>query len=302
WPAVDDRSIRRPLPRCAGRHHRIPRPLPPRRARLLDAAGRARARADPGARGRAPDRGGPLERRARRPHPAAAASWSSRVCDPRSDGGAARRLHRRGDPRLCRLRRDGDELERALVRRRGRARRARSKRRGDRVPANDPDDDGHRGAAGLRSGRGRGLVAGRLCTRRAGAVAWIGDALGRKRRSGGAEQMTSAERIEKRLSELYAIGAGTRRGYSPEEDAAHELAAGWVREAGLQTEPDKGGNLIGRRGSPRVWSGSHLDTVPDGGKFDGALGMVAAIEAADRLPEAKLAVVAFRAEETGPMG
>jgi acetylornithine deacetylase/succinyl-diaminopimelate desuccinylase-like protein len=114
--------------------------------------------------------------------------------------------------------------------------------------------------------------------------------------------MTSAEQIEKRLSELYAIGAGTRRGYSPEEDAAHELAAGWMREAGLETETDKAGNLIGRRGSPRVWSGSHLDTVPDGGKFDGALGVVAAIEAAERLPEAKLAVVAFRAEETGPMG
>jgi len=114
--------------------------------------------------------------------------------------------------------------------------------------------------------------------------------------------MTNAKRIEKRLSELYAIGAGTRRGYSPEEDAAHELAAGWMREAGLETENDKAGNLIGRRGSPRVWSGSHLDTVPDGGKFDGALGVVAAIEAAERLPEAELAVVAFRAEETGPMG
>jgi acetylornithine deacetylase/succinyl-diaminopimelate desuccinylase-like protein len=114
--------------------------------------------------------------------------------------------------------------------------------------------------------------------------------------------MTSAERIEKRLSELYAIGAGTRRGYSPEEDAAHAVVAGWMREAGLEPQPDKAGNLIGRRGSPRVWSGSHLDTVPNGGKFDGALGVVAAIEAAERLPEAELAVVAFRAEETGPMG
>jgi hydantoinase/carbamoylase family amidase len=50
-----------------------------------------------------------------------------------------------------------------------------------------------------------------------------------------------------------------------------------------------------------VWSGSHLDSVPTGGRFDGALGVVAAIEAAARLPAAPLAVVAFRAEETGPM-
>jgi acetylornithine deacetylase/succinyl-diaminopimelate desuccinylase-like protein len=114
--------------------------------------------------------------------------------------------------------------------------------------------------------------------------------------------MTNASRIEERLDELYAIGAGTRRGYSEEEDAAHGLAAGWMREAGLETEVDEAGNLIGRRGSPRVWSGSHLDTVPDGGKFDGALGVVGAIEAAARLPDAELAAVAFRAEETGPMG
>jgi acetylornithine deacetylase/succinyl-diaminopimelate desuccinylase-like protein len=114
--------------------------------------------------------------------------------------------------------------------------------------------------------------------------------------------MTNVGRIEARLDALYAIGAGTRRGYSAEEDAAHELAAGWMHEAGLEIEVDEAGNLIGQRGSPRVWSGSHLDTVPDGGKFDGALGVVGAIEAAARLPHAELAAVAFRAEETGPMG
>ena len=105
-----------------------------------------------------------------------------------------------------------------------------------------------------------------------------------------------------RLDELYAIGGGTRAGYSLEEDAAHELAARWMREAGLDVGRDEAGNLFGRRGAPRIWSGSHLDTVPDGGRFDGALGVVAAIEAVDRLPNAELAVVAFLAEETGPMG
>ena len=109
-------------------------------------------------------------------------------------------------------------------------------------------------------------------------------------------------RVLQRLDELYAIGGGTRLAYSPEEDAAHELAAGWMRDAGLEVAQDEVGNLFGRRGAVQVWSGSHLDTVPNGGKFDGALGVVAAIEAADRLRDAPLAVVAFRAEESGPMG
>src|SRR5215208_1079142 len=75
-----------------------------------------------------------------------------------------------------------------------------------------------------------------------------------------------------------------------------------MREAGLEVVRDDVGNLFGRRGAARVWGGSHLDTVPNGGKFDGALGVVAAIEAAERLGDAPLAVVAFRAEESGPMG
>jgi allantoate deiminase len=104
-----------------------------------------------------------------------------------------------------------------------------------------------------------------------------------------------------RLDEIYAI-AQHRAAYSPEEDAAHELAAGWMREAGLEVSRDEAGNLFGTRGDSRIWAGSHLDSVPTAGKFDGALGVVAAIEAASRLPDAPLAVVAFRAEETGPMG
>jgi hydantoinase/carbamoylase family amidase len=75
-----------------------------------------------------------------------------------------------------------------------------------------------------------------------------------------------------------------------------------MREAGLDVARDEAGNLFGRRGVGRVWCGSHLDSVPTAGRFDGALGVVAAIEAAGRLPGADLAVVAFRAEETGPMG
>jgi acetylornithine deacetylase/succinyl-diaminopimelate desuccinylase-like protein len=103
------------------------------------------------------------------------------------------------------------------------------------------------------------------------------------------------ERLLHRLDELYAIGA-TRIGYSPEEDAAHQLFARWLRELGLDVETDRAGNTIGSRGDASLWLGSHLDTVPNGGRFDGALGVVAALEVAVRT-DAPLAVVAFRDEE-----
>jgi allantoate deiminase len=106
--------------------------------------------------------------------------------------------------------------------------------------------------------------------------------------------------IHERIERIAAIG--DRPGYSPAEDEAHDLAAGWMAEAGLEVSRDGAGNLFGRRGSARVWTGSHLDSVPNGGRFDGVLGVLAGIEAASLLPDAPLAVVVFRAEETGPMG
>ena len=93
-------------------------------------------------------------------------------------------------------------------------------------------------------------------------------------------------RLHERLDELYAIGGGVganRVAGTEGEDRAHELAAGWMREAGLAVEVDAVGNLIGRTAEPSVWTGSHLDSVPFGGKFDGALGVVAAIVALLRL-------------------
>ena len=57
---------------------------------------------------------------------------------------------------------------------------------------------------------------------------------------------------------------------------------------------------MSRRQAPAVWAGSHLDTVPRGGKFDGALGVVAAIEAVERVRRGSVAV--FRGEEVGCIG
>jgi acetylornithine deacetylase/succinyl-diaminopimelate desuccinylase-like protein len=103
-------------------------------------------------------------------------------------------------------------------------------------------------------------------------------------------------RLLERIEEVYAIG--DRGGYSPEEDRAHELAAGWMREAGLEVEVDAAGNLIGTRGDARVWTGSHLDSVPNGGRYDGVLGVLAGIEVAERI-DSPVGVVAFRDEERG---
>jgi acetylornithine deacetylase/succinyl-diaminopimelate desuccinylase-like protein len=115
-------------------------------------------------------------------------------------------------------------------------------------------------------------------------------------------------RIFERLDALYAIGGGSGREPganrphgSPEEDEAHELAARWMREAGLEIEVDPVGNLLGRSPErPEIWTGSHLDSVPGGGRFDGALGVVAGIEAVERAGAGS--VVAFRGEEVGCVG
>jgi allantoate deiminase len=123
---------------------------------------------------------------------------------------------------------------------------------------------------------------------------------------------TSAKRAFERLDRLYTIGGGegaNRVGGTAEEDEAHRLAAGWMAEAGLDVEVDAAGNLLGRlRGSrpdlPEVWTGSHLDSVPGGGRFDGALGVVAAIEAIATIGRhgRTLGAVAFRDEERGCQG
>ena len=96
---------------------------------------------------------------------------------------------------------------------------------------------------------------------------------------------------------------------SDAELAACELVAAWMGDAGLDVSRDAFGNVVGRlRGSrddlPEVWAGSHVDSVPAGGKYDGALGVVAAIEAVAAMGpgERTLGVVAFRDEERGCFG
>jgi hydantoinase/carbamoylase family amidase len=117
-----------------------------------------------------------------------------------------------------------------------------------------------------------------------------------------------AERIGARLEALWNIarapgGGADRPAYSPAEAAGMRLVAGWAREAGLDPALDTHGNLwaLPAGDGALVTSGSHVDTVPDGGRYDGALGTVLALEAAAVLG-GRAGVLVCAAEEAPRFG
>lgn len=91
-------------------------------------------------------------------------------------------------------------------------------------------------------------------------------------------------------------GQLTRTFLSPAMRRANALVSEWMRGAGLTTREDSSGNLIGRLESPQhpraptLLLGSHLDTVRDAGRFDGALGVLLPIVALSELRRRKLAL------------
>jgi len=94
-------------------------------------------------------------------------------------------------------------------------------------------------------------------------------------------------RINRTLQELGQLGDSPegmdRVAYSSEDIAGRDYTIKLMREAGLETRIDTAGNMIGRRAGsddslPAIALGSHTDTVPKGGKYDGALGVMGAIE------------------------
>ncbi|WP_067725929.1 M20 family metallo-hydrolase [Oceanobacillus damuensis] len=122
----------------------------------------------------------------------------------------------------------------------------------------------------------------------------------------------NGERIASRLAELSKIGSEengglTRIGYSMEEKQAKELVISWMKEAGLSVVMDGAGNVFGRlegqKDSAAVMSGSHLDSVPNGGHFDGPLGVLSALEVVEAwkdtgyTPPAPFEVAIFTDEE-----
>lgn len=136
------------------------------------------------------------------------------------------------------------------------------------------------------------------------------------------QSSTLYSQLEKTLSEeLFALlrektgdGVGiTRLAYSDKENLAFDMVEACAREHGLETERDAGGNLVvtlqGADASlPFVGCGSHLDSVPQGGNFDGAAGVVAGLAALARLkkedftPRRSLKLYAIRGEESARFG
>ncbi|HKC45477.1 MAG TPA: allantoate amidohydrolase [Burkholderiales bacterium] len=117
----------------------------------------------------------------------------------------------------------------------------------------------------------------------------------------------SAKRIwdhAEALGKLSELEGGLTRVYlSPEQRAANELVTGWMREAGMSARLDAAGNVVGRYegerpGLPCLMLGSHLDTVRDAGKYDGMLGVIAAIECVRTL-HARTKRLAFAIEVIG---
>ena len=91
------------------------------------------------------------------------------------------------------------------------------------------------------------------------------------------------DRLNRTLQDLGKIGdspLGIQRiAFSPEDIAGREYTISLMHKAGLETRIDPGGNIIGRKegaaaGLPAIAMGSHTDTVPSGGKYDGALGVM----------------------------
>src|SRR2546429_7681885 len=117
-----------------------------------------------------------------------------------------------------------------------------------------------------------------------------------------------------------ALSRATRRGrgivrdsYGDGEQAAHDITRSAADAAGLEVSIDPIGNLSitlpGRdRSAPRIVMGSHLDSVPQGGNFDGAAGggaggsVLSAVERARFVPDYDLAVRAIRAGGAGRVG
>ena len=295
--SVSERS----LPLRAGRGHRVRRPLPPRRARALR---RGRGARDRGRR-RCSRSGSGSVRAAGR---TSSARGSARcACSGSRRGGAGAHRSPRGRASVgarARSRSRGrplDGLERALVHGGGRARRRSAERSGDRLSAVGAlrPRVSRRSSSPPRVGTGRGRSRSgslRCCPLSAGACCGplrglLGSAHARSRAARRAVRDRRRPRREPAASR------------PPAEDEAHRARG----EAGSRRRGSRSRSTATATSSDMpgaevadVWVGSHLDSVPQGGRFDGALGVVAAIEAVERVGAGS--VVVFRGEEVGCVG
>ena len=127
----------------------------------------------------------------------------------------------------------------------------------------------------------------------------------------------NAERLQERIDRLARIGGTpqgvTRLAFTEADLRGREYVTRLMQEAGLQVRVDAAGNLSGRRQGrqpvrPAIVLGSHIDTVPLAGAYDGVLGVMAAIECVQVLEEHgirtrhPLEVIVFANEEGGMTG
>lgn len=126
------------------------------------------------------------------------------------------------------------------------------------------------------------------------------------------------ERMEERIRELSQFGANpeggvTRLAYSDADRSGRQYIMGLMRDAGLEVRVDTAGNIIGRREGtepdlPVIMFGSHIDSVPGGGNYDGDVGVIGAIEVVELMREQgvrtrhPLEIVSFTDEEGGLIG
>jgi len=119
---------------------------------------------------------------------------------------------------------------------------------------------------------------------------------------GASSNSVNGQRLRKRLEELSLHGrpaGGTfadgvsRVAFSDADVAGRALVMRWMREANLNPRIDAAGNILGKRAGTDasldpVLFGSHIDSVPSGGNFDGDLGSLSAIEAIEALNAARI--------------
>lgn len=123
----------------------------------------------------------------------------------------------------------------------------------------------------------------------------------------------NGERLWQRLMTMAQIGATAKGGVcrvtlTDEDKVGRDLFGQWCEAAGLTVTVDEMGNIFGRRAGrnndlPPIMTGSHLDSQPTGGKFDGVYGVLAALEVVETLndhdivTEAPLEIVSWTNEE-----
>ena len=126
------------------------------------------------------------------------------------------------------------------------------------------------------------------------------------------------DRLAQSIVQLAAIGAlpngGVRRiAYNSKDVQARSLVQDWMQQAGMSVRLDAAGNIIGRypgrvADAPALATGSHIDTVPMGGRYDGAFGVLAGLEVVRALHEQRsqldhpIEVIVFTDEEGSMIG